>query len=169
MVDVRNWGFVFKVAKNSVPSDKKMVSCHFWNRTKRSNGTTHARERSAPQSVPEFWRNFLVTEPEESVSVWQWTEEEVYIPDREHIVPFVGKQNNFLVHLTKRVYYLLYEPDHLIYIINIEPYLLVSKLSQKHIREFFFWYLLLKSSTKIWSSNIRSYLWEIFLRPEKQA
>ena len=30
---------------------------------------------------------------------------------------------------------------------NIEPYLLVSESSQKYIWEFFFWYLLLKSST----------------------
>ena len=43
---------------------------------------------------------------------------------------------------------------------RIEPYPLDSESSRKRIREFFFWYLLLKSSTKIWSSNIRRYLRE---------
>ena len=43
---------------------------------------------------------------------------------------------------------------------NNVHYLLVSESSRKHIWEFFFWYLLLKSSTKIWSSNIRRYLRE---------
>ena len=43
---------------------------------------------------------------------------------------------------------------------NDEPYLLVSESSQKHIWEYFFLYLLLKSSTKIWSSNISRYLRE---------
>ena len=42
----------------------------------------------------------------------------------------------------------------------IEAYLLVSELSQKRIWEFYFWYLLLKSRTKIQSSNIRKYLKE---------
>ena len=41
-----------------------------------------------------------------------------------------------------------------------EPYLLVSESSQKRIWEFFFWYLVLKSSTKIGSLNIRRYLRE---------
>ena len=43
-----------------------------------------------------------------------------------------------------------------------EPYLLVSELShsQKRSRKFFFWYLLLKYSTKIWSLNVRIYLRE---------
>ena len=36
--------------------------------------------------------------------------------------------------------------------------LLVSDSSQKRIWEFSFWYLLLKSITKIWSSNIKRYL-----------
>ena len=40
----------------------------------------------------------------------------------------------------------------------IEPYILVSETSQRHIKEFWFWYLLPKSSTKIWSLNIRPYL-----------
>ena len=35
------------------------------------------------------------------------------------------------------------------------------ELSQKRIWEFFFWYLLLKSNTKIWSSNVRRYLRKI--------
>ena len=46
--------------------------------------------------------------------------------------------------------------------------ILVLELSQRRIWEFFFWYLLLKCSTKIWSLNIRWYLMKILI-PEKQA
>ena len=66
-----------------------------FHRTKKWFLVTFGIEQKGPmgQHMPEkgallsqfqsFWRNFLVIEPEESVSVWQWTEEEVYIPDSE--------------------------------------------------------------------------------------
>ena len=61
-----------------------------FHRTKKWFLVTFGIEQKGPmgQHMPEkgallsqfqsFWRNFLVIEPVESVSVWQWTEEEVY-------------------------------------------------------------------------------------------
>ena len=73
---------------------------------------------------------------------------------------FIWYTNNmilFSIHIVEC--HITYLPKGLLIYQN-EPYLLDSESSKKFIWEFFFWYLLLKSNTKIWSSNIRRYLRE---------